>query len=505
MKIQQLNPLYSLSLIVAIILPLVIWRLKLPIVQATYPYEGRPPGTLESQPFELFGFFITIVLVATTWLKFIQQPRRNLATVVPIVLPLLVCLNLLFIQVETFQVRSSDFMCYENAARSILAGSNPYIGTPSCYVYPPLLAQVLASLHQIATYNPLFGFIDEDKAWTTVTYFYQSGKFLQVILAYHLTSLLAQNLKIKALPASLLVAALFQFNYPLVRTLTWDQANLWILNSFLLGILLLRRYPFLGGLAVALGAHIKLYTLVLLFPWVITKRWKAILGMLLGFVAIVIIQTGWAHDWTLWQQFSNYFKNPERPSNFRNNAVKSLIANLFKMPSLFLGTDGLFKIVTIIVFALVTLLILIWFVLRFIQRERIYKNLTEVNEENQNNSLNDVFRFYGHSMDAIALALLISPSVWEHHFVIVIPIAVWAIATRRFDKPLLVCIGTFLIFCIPTFEIFPLSFHRLAGLLILVWLTTPESIRKAALLRSGEMYCQPLEDKIFSIETGPSR
>ena len=467
-KSIKFHLLYSLSWIVAIVLPLIMWCLKLPIVESTY--DGSAPNTIDSQPFELFGFFITIVLVFTTHLKFVQQPRKTISKVIPIILPLLVYLNLLFIQVETFEIKSSDFMCYETAARSILAGANPYAGTSSCYLYPPLLAQVLSTLHQIVTYNPIFAITDDVKVWTVLTYFYQCAQFFQVVLAYHLTSLLAQNLSRKVLPTSLLVSALFLFNYPLVRTLTFDQVNLWVLNSFLLGILLLNRYPFLGGLAVALGAHLKLYTLVLLLPWGLTRRWKSILGMMIGVVAIIMIETSWTSNWTLWQQFLNYFRSPEKPSNYRNNGIWSLFFNLAKIPSRFLHTDLLFNAVPIVVTGL-NLLILIWFILRFIQREQIYIKLVKM--QNEVASWNNIFRSYGHSIDAIALSLLISPSVWEHHYVIAIPISIWAITISKYNNLWLSLIGTFLIFCIPTFEIFPLSFHRLLGLLLLVYLTAP--------------------------------
>lgn len=465
---------YSLSLIGAILLPLIIWRLNLPIIQSTF--DGSVPGHLESQPFELFGLFITIVLVGNTWHKISKQPKKTLIKAIPVILPLLVCLNLLFVQVETFHVRSSDYMCYENAARAIITGVNPYTGNPPCYLYPPLLAQILVFLHQIATSNPLFAFTDEDKAWTTVTYFYQCGQFLQVILAYYLTTLLAKQLKIKTLPASLLVGGLFLCNYPLIRTLTFDQVNLWLLNSFLLGILLLQRYPFFAGLAVALGAHIKLYTLVLLLPWGYTRRWKAICGVAIGLVAIIIIQTNGFHDWTLWQQFLSYFQSPEKPSNYRNNGIWSLIYNFAKIPNTFLGTDFLFDFVPVVVVGL-NFLILAWLILRLLKREQIYSKLIKTSGEGQRNSWLYSFRLYGHSIDAIAFSLLISPSVWEHHYVLAIPLVLWAIANYRANEFWLTFLGAFLMFCVPTFEIFPLSFHRLIGLLILIYTTNPEYIR----------------------------
>jgi hypothetical protein len=476
---------YSVALLIAIILPLIIWRLNLPIIESTY--DGTAPNTIDSQPFELFGFFTTILLVTKAYLKIKQNPRRNLTTLVPIILPILVFLELLFIQIESFHVKSSDFMCYENAARAILNGLNPYAGDPSCYLYPPLLAQALFWTHQIAVYNPLLAFTDDIKSWTIVSYFYQCAQFLQVILAYYLTLFLAQHLKIKALPASLITSALFIFNYPLARTLTFDQVNLWILNSFLLGLLLINRAPFFAGLAVALGGHIKLYTLILLLPWLSTKRWKAILGAFVGFITILIIQTNFLQDLTFWNQFLLYFRNPERPSNYRNNSIWSLIFNSAKIPSKILHIDVPFNIISIVV-SMLSLLIFIWFVFRFIQRERIHSKIAENVNEVEKIWLKNVFRFYGHSIDAIALSLLLSPSVWEHHYVLAIPIALWSLVTRKSEHSLLVYLAVFLIVCIPSYEIFPLSFYRLFGLLTLVYLTTPHFIQDYFILKSGHKY-----------------
>ena len=378
-------------------------------------------------------------------------------------------------------------MCYENAARAILNGLNPYAGNPNCYLYPPLLAQALFWTHQITAYNPLFAFADDIKSWTVVSYFYQCAQFLQIILAYYLTLFLAQHLKIKALPASLIISALFVFNYPLARTLTFDQVNLWILNSFLLGILLINRTPFIAGLAVALGGHIKLYTLILLLPWLSTKKWKAILGVSVGFITIFIIQTNFLHDLTLWDQFLLYFRNPEKPSNYRNNSIWSLIFNLAKIPNKLFQVDIFFSIVPIVV-ALLNILIFVWFIFRFIQHEKIYSKIIKNINESEKLWLDNIFRFYGHSIDAIALSLLLSPSVWEHHYVLAIPIALWSLVTRKSEHSSLVYLGVFLIICMPTYEIFPFSFHRLFGLLTLVYLTAPHLIQDYFILKSSHKY-----------------
>jgi hypothetical protein len=70
--------------------------------------------------------------------------------------------------------------------------------------------------------------------------------------------------------------------------------------------------------------------------------------------------------------------------------------------------------------------------------------------------------------------LLLSPLVWEHHYVIAVPMAIWAIALYGASMPWQIGTAVLLIFVPPTFDVFPFSYHRLAGLLLLVASMRPE-------------------------------
>lgn len=464
---------YTLSVLLAIVLPIILWQLKVPIIARTY--DGSVPGMFDSQPFELFGLFISIVLVVATWLNVRKLEKKTLITLIPVVLPLLVGLQILFFLLEDSHPQSGDYLCYENAAQAVVSGLNPYNVYLKCYLYPPIQAQVLAFLYHVVNGWLLFSPGDSQKAWTIVFYFYQSAQFLQILLAYYLTYQLAQKMGLRVVPASLIVAAIFLFNNPLVRTIKFNQINVWILNCFLLAILWVPRQPFLSGLAVALGAHIKLYTFSLLLPWTLTKQWRAISGVIVGFSSILILQSGFGQNLTLWQQFLDYFtERVQKPSNYRNSGIWSFIYNAAKIPARF-ADESFFNFVPVVV-AAINLLIVAWFILRVLKREKIYSELVKVNDSNRR-AWNETYRHFGHAIDAVALGLLISPSVWEHHYVIAIPLALWAIVTRRLDQPWLVGIGVFLIFCLPTFDIFPLAHHRMLGLLILVYATSPKFVQ----------------------------
>lgn len=466
--------LHGLTALLTVVVPLVIWRLQLSIVEQTF--SGGHPGTVDSQPIEVFSFLVSIGLVSVTWKQVRKYKIKTLSDLVPVVLPLAVSLNGLFVIVEHSHAKSSDYMCYQNAGAAVVNALNPFTGNPPCYLYPPLPAQFLGFIYQAIQQSALLPPAISDKAWDVVFYLYQCIQFFQLTLAYFLTYILAQTMGLKRLQSLGLVSGLFLFNFPLVRTLEFSQVNLWILNCFLLAVILLQRFPFLSGLAIALGGHIKLYPLILLLPWGMTQKFRAIAGALSSFLVILILQTNWGKDWTLWQQFFTYFKNVEKPTNYRNNSIWSLVYNLFKIPQLLFHAS--WESAVPIVVAVLNIAILIWFVVRIVHREKIYAKLSKTISVSQKELWNQSYRFCGHSVDTIALSLLISPSVWEHHYVLALPMTLWAIITCRMDHPLRAWIGVFLIFWLPSFEIFPISYHRLLGLLFLVYLTSPTATER---------------------------
>ncbi len=58
-----------------------------------------------------------------------------------------------------------------------------------------------------------------------------------------------------------------------------------------------------------------------------------------------------------------------------------------------------------------------------------------------------------------------------------IPIAAWAIAGIGRERPWAVGLAIAMVLAVPTFDVFPFSLHRLAGLLLLLALTPPQRIR----------------------------
>jgi hypothetical protein len=120
---------------------------------------------------------------------------------------------------------------------------------------------------------------------------------------------------------------------------------------------------------------------------------------------------------------------------------------------------------------------IIWFVARFVKRERVLSELAQGAAPEEGVPDWKTVRLFGHTVDALTLALLISPMVWEHHYLFTLPIIIWAFATRGNDKPWQVGVAAFLILALPTFDFFILSYHRFVGLLLLAFYTSPGPLR----------------------------
>jgi hypothetical protein len=294
-----------------------------------------------------------------------------------------------------------------------------------------------------------------------VFYFYQCGQYFSVILAYELSRRFATMVGLSRWDSLLLVSALFLFDNPLVRTLKHDQVNLYVLNSILISMISLPKHQFFSGLALSFGGHIKLYPLLFGLPLTLMKKWKTVLGIVVGFGVVIVVQTNFGRNWELWRQFVEFLPHLPAPANFRNNSIYSLVSNLVRF-------SGLPKQITGSLVGMATLSVLVWFAARFFQREKIYNKDMSLFEDQQR------FRVFGNMIDCLALMLLVSPLVWEHHYVFAIPVAIWTIAQQGSKNPWLVGVGIFMMLVPPTFDVFPLSYHRISGLLLLLWLTSPK-------------------------------
>lgn len=443
----------------------------------------------DNQIFELLGLSGTIAFALAAWFEFHRSRSASLQTLLPLALGFLVGFHTLYL-ISEYSEKLWDFHCYQEAATALLSSTNPYTNKTWWYQYPPLTAQVFAALFSAikdaaSWFKP--DWKDSD-IWSLIFYLYQSCQILLVMVAYWLSILFAKRAGITLWIASALIAILFLVDSPLIRTLRWSQVNLWILDLTLLAILLRGRFPILAGLAIALGAHIKIYPIILLAPWLLTRQWRAVGAAAAGIAGILLLQTQGGQDWQTWKQFVEFMPQFPPGTFFRDNSIHGVVYNLFHIP-----TWGFGLLIPPIAVEFTTVALTVasvgWFVMRFFARENTLSG------ESLHGCLTvdrQTFRHDAHAVDAVALSLIAAPSVWEHHYLLVIPIIIFAVAHWGRTRAVSLSIAYLLIFALPVFDVFVLSYHRLAGLLLLIWIvgtrpTGPPIIPQVATSRSQEL------------------
>jgi len=457
------NPRKNSDYIFHIFLPLLAVFLPVLFLSLDLPIMPRITTTAE-QLFNVFSFCMWCVLFLVAYREIKAHPGISLEKGIMILLPLFVSFFFLVLIVE-YGGKSWDYEQYENAFRAIVQGENPY--DSERYLYPPFFAQVMAYVYSV---GKQFLHPTKINLWLFVFYLYQCAQFFMSNLAYQLSSRFAARIGYSDLQNKLIVTGLFLFNFPLVRTLHLNQINLYVLNAILIALLALNRFPFLSGAAVTLGGLIKLYPLSMLAPLVMMKKWKVLLGAFVSGILIILLQTNFGRDLFLWKEFILFFLSfpSERESSLwiRNTTSLSLARNLARFTLL---PESVIQPVVIII----TLAVLTWIALRFYQREKIYQSLLS-------GPAAETYRNFGNLIDFSSLALLVTPSAWDHHFVIALPLALWAIALRAKDKPGWLGIAIACIFVLPPVDIFPFSYLRMFGVVALLLLTAPNISPKSS-------------------------
>jgi len=408
--------------------------------------------------FELFAAFASLAAGITAALELRARRGRPAAELVPVLAPLLVTLLYAFL-IGEYSRKPFDYDCYEYAGRAILLGENPYV-VGLLYLYPPLTAQTLALAHSaLAWAAGLSGRAPDPEAiWSTVFYLFQCAQLGLILLLYALGARFARAVGMQAAGAHAVVALLLLVDNPLLRTLRHGQVNLWVLDLALLAILFARRIPVLAGFALALSIHVKLYPLVVLLPLAIARCWRAVAMTAVGGILVVLVQTDFGRDWTPWLQFAEYYSRVyPGETAFRNNSFHSIAFNTLRF--LFDLAPGSLLALSQLAASAFSLAMAAWLLLRTLARERAGASAPD--------------RLLANGADALAFSLLISQSVWEHHFLLALPLVILAIATRWRARPLAVAASAFLMLGMPTFDLFPLSYHRAAGLLGLLAVTRP--------------------------------
>jgi hypothetical protein len=454
--------LYALIVLTAVILPIIMSL-------AETPY-------FHGDKFVYFGLCGGIALAIIAAFELRKRKGADFYALLPSLTFFFVCFYYLIFVTECW-ARSWDYLVYEGAAIAVLQGKELYA---SGYLYPPFTAQLLEKVYllseAIAAHLPLER--DWTFCWDITFYLYQCGQYFATLLCFSLCYKFARRAGLNLKTGLVVVAALFLLNDPLLRTLRFNQVNLWVLDLILLSILTVDRYPAPSGVAVAVAAHIKVFPLIILLPWAAIKKRAEVLWAAVGFLGIVFVQTNWGTNWKWWAQFIAFVPSFPRHLHLRNTSLYNLVYHSAQLIGRLFNWDAAhldYAVDSAVV--IVTVGFVMWFVLRFIKREKLLSGSFRNAEPRDHVPDRQTVRLFSHTVDALTLVLLISPMAWEHQYVLTLPIIIWAFATRGNDRPWQIGVAAFLILALPTFDVFILSYHRFVGLLILAVYTSPLRLR----------------------------
>ncbi|NJN79926.1 MAG: DUF2029 domain-containing protein [Anaerolineales bacterium] len=177
--------------------------------------------------------------------------------------------------------------------------------------------------------------------------------FIFLLLSYLLSLQFASKIGMKGLKGMLLVSAIYLFNVPVLRTLSFNQVNFYILVSILGVLILLHKYPFFVGIFISIGGMIKLYPFALSLPLLGMRKWRALIGIIAGIFALVFLRQSFFKILHFWKQFLNFylfFPIEQESSLFRNTSPMSFLRSsidLFNLPSSILSTLIIIVLLTI--------------------------------------------------------------------------------------------------------------------------------------------------------------
>jgi hypothetical protein len=253
-----------------------------------------------------------------------------------------------------------------------------------------------------------------------------------------------------------LAFAFVAINVPVLRTLVYGQVNLHVANLILLALLAYPRLPAWSALALALAVHLKTSPVVLVLPFVTEKnwRWAAAFAAWLAAVAAAIYA---AHGV---QPCLDFLRNARgvyewTDLSFRENSIDSFLRSTAALVG---GPLSLVGRPPVRLLAKASVLALALAAAGTAIRRGAFVTGRGAGSHVQN------------GWPALAvLMVLASPLVWEHHPVFTaLP---FLVVTRKLRTPgewaafsLAYCI----VYLLPTFDFYPWSFGRLAGLLTLL-------------------------------------
>ena len=440
---------------------------------------GIPAGSAyawKQNSLAMLFVFVNVVIVITAASFLWKRSAKNRESAIPIVSASLVAMFFLQQCAMHYWKASADFVTYQYAAEAVAQWRNPY-GTG--YIYPPLLAQVLAVL--LGAAQRMAALTHGAMPPESLLYYpMMCAQWYALLLILLLGSKFLRRIGISASTATLCVSVLLVFNTPVYSTLYFRQINLIVLALLLIAFVYADSHPVWTGMALALGAHLKLYPLLFLLPFCIERRWRLVGGMLAGLVLLLAFQTGFFVDWDIYRSYLAEASEFKIAFYYWDNSIVNIIDNTLQVCFGYSRQDVIgFVPVIRVIHGVFVLLALTWYAFGVLRREAALRGIHSAEEHG---FLRDV-RTWQNLSGALLVTLLISPVAWEHHFVLAIPALLWFVASEFNRRPMLISVSALLLAFLPTIDVYLFGYHYVAGVvLLLMLLQKQDSVRPSQLL-----------------------
>lgn len=337
---------------------------------------------------------------------------------------------------ETF----GDFFDFVTAAVQLARGEPLH----ARYLYPPLLATVLAPLLSLGDYFVFLACV--------------AANLLAVLLGFVLLRRCLIRYGFVDVAATLLSFCALAVNVAVLRTLFYVQTNLHVTNLMLLALLCYPTRLWASALALALAAHIKTSPLALVLPFVLNRDYKW-LGwfafFLLGIVGFTSSVNGFDRYLEYFDNVSNIYR--ANGLSLRENSIDSLMRWTYWVFGANVA-EARGPILVLRVLLTTLSLGLCWGAIR----KRTFSG----------GSPGPLARV----LDAYPVLMLflmsVSPLVWEHHPVIIVLSLLVMLKQLDSEADALLWFGAwFLCFFVPTFDLYPFSFRITLGVFFAYWLS----------------------------------
>ena len=167
---------------------------------------------------------------------------------------------------------TGDFNDFYFAAEALRLGTDPYTSNRGGYLYPPLVAWLLQPLVGL-------GLVKAGVVWGVVNMLLT---LLCMTLSVRLIARAFRGPCDALTVGAVWLATLALMLGPVQSELEHGQTDVLVLTGLCVGLVLIERLPWLAGFALGLALLVKHHVIVFPAYLVIRRRWKTLIGMLLG-------------------------------------------------------------------------------------------------------------------------------------------------------------------------------------------------------------------------------